>query len=122
MKKKQLFVGGSIVGVVLLILFFRIGKSANGSDTDPAGSGAPSPAAVATVERKTLQSSLVIAGEFKPFQEVDVHAKVAGYLRTIYVDVGDHVKERQILAVLEIPELSAELAGADATVHRAEEE
>jgi RND family efflux transporter MFP subunit len=122
MKKKQLFVGGSIVGVVLLILFFRIGRSANGSDTDPAGSGAPSPAAVATVERKTLQSSLVIAGEFKPFQEVDVHAKVAGYLRTIYVDVGDHVKEGQILAVLEIPELSAELAGADATVHRAEEE
>jgi RND family efflux transporter MFP subunit len=65
---------------------------------------------------------LTIAGEFKPFQDVDVHAKVAGYIRTIYVDVGDHVKGGQTLAVLEIPELAAQLAGADAAVGRAKEE
>jgi len=65
-----------------------------------------------------IAQSLTIAGAFKPFQEIDVHAKVAGYIKTIYVDVGTHVKEGQTLAILEVPELKAELAGADAAVRR----
>src|SRR6202048_3933365 len=80
------------------------------------------PAAVARVERHNLGSTLAIAGEFKPFQDVDVHAKVAGYIRQIYVDVGDHVKEGQTLAVLEVPELAAQLTGAEASVRAAEEQ
>ena len=75
-------------------------------------------AAVVTVERRPLGNTLTIAGEFKPFQDVEVHAKVAGYIRNINVDVGDHVKEGQVLAVLEVPELAAELSGADAAVRR----
>jgi RND family efflux transporter MFP subunit len=78
--------------------------------------------AVARVERRTLQDSLVVAGAFKAFQDVDVHAKVAGYIRTIYVDVGSRVKEGQILAVLEVPELAAQLSGARAAARRAEDE
>jgi RND family efflux transporter MFP subunit len=80
------------------------------------------PAAVARVQRHNLGNTLAIAGEFKPFQDVDVHAKVAGYIKKIYVDVGAHVKEGQVLAVLEIPELAAELSGADAAVRRSKEE
>ncbi len=79
-------------------------------------------AAVARVERRSVGSTLAIAGEFKPFQDVDVHAKVAGYIRAIYVDVGDHVKQGQTLAVLEVPELAAQLAGADASVGAAQEQ
>jgi RND family efflux transporter MFP subunit len=80
------------------------------------------PAAVARVERHNLGSTLSLAGEFKPFQDVDVHAKVAGYIRQIYVDVGDHVKEGQTLAVLEVPELAAQLTGTEASVRAAEEQ
>jgi RND family efflux transporter MFP subunit len=80
------------------------------------------PAAVTRVQRYSLGNTLTIAGEFKPFQNVDVHAKVAGYIKVIYVDVGDHVKAGQTLAVLEIPELAAELTGADAAVRRSKEE
>ena len=69
-----------------------------------------------------MGTPLTMAGGFKPFQEVDLHAKVAGYIKTIYVDVGSHVKEGQTLAVLEVPELAAELSGADAAVRRAKEE
>jgi RND family efflux transporter MFP subunit len=79
-------------------------------------------AAVAKVERGPIENTLTIAGEFKPFQDVDVHAKVAGYIKKIYVDVGDHVKGGQTLAVLEVPELAAELTGADAQVRRAQQE
>ena len=79
-------------------------------------------AAVTRVERGPMESTLILAGEFKPFQEVDVHAKVAGYIQKIYVDVGDHVKQGQTLAILEVPELAAQLSGADAAVRRAKEE
>jgi RND family efflux transporter MFP subunit len=79
-------------------------------------------AAVARVQRGTIENTLTIAGAFKPFQDVDVHAKVAGYIKKIYVDVGDHVKEGQILAVLEVPELAAQLTGAEAAVRRAQQE
>src|SRR4029077_19387777 len=61
-------------------------------------------------------------GEFKPFQDVDVHAKLAGYIRQIYVDVGDHVKEGQTIAVLEVPELAAQLTGTEASVRAAQEQ
>jgi RND family efflux transporter MFP subunit len=84
--------------------------------------GGETPAAVAPLQRWSFDNQLAIAGEFKPFQDVDVHAKVAGYIRRMYVDVGDHVKQGQTLAVLEIPELAAQLAGAEAAVRRAQEE
>src|SRR5215470_1996076 len=80
------------------------------------------PAAVVSVERRDIVNVLVISGEFKPFQDVDVHAKVAGYIRAIRVDVGDHVKEGQTLAELEIPELAAQLSGADAAARAAQEQ
>jgi RND family efflux transporter MFP subunit len=79
------------------------------------------PAAVALAELRPLSNSLTLSGDFRPFQEVDVHAKIAGYIRKIYVDVGDHVKAGQTLALLEVPELSAQLQGADAAVRRAKD-
>ena len=62
-----------------------------------------------------------MSGAFRPYQEVDVHAKVAGYIRHIYVDVGDKVKEKQTLAILEVPELNAQVAGANADIRRSED-
>jgi RND family efflux transporter MFP subunit len=79
-------------------------------------------AAVSIVKRSDLGDTLTVSGAFKPFQDIDVHAKVAGYIKVIHVDVGDHVKEGQTLAVLEIPELAAELAGTDAAVHAAQDQ
>jgi RND family efflux transporter MFP subunit len=77
---------------------------------------------VARVQRHDVGNSLTIAGEFRPFQVVDVHAKVAGYIRSINVDVGDHVKAGQTIAVLEVPELAAQLSGADAGTRSAGEQ
>jgi RND family efflux transporter MFP subunit len=74
--------------------------------------------AVAKADREDLEKHEVLAAEFRPFQIIDVHAKVAGYLRKINVDVGDRVKEGQELAVLEVPELTDELTHAQATRSR----
>jgi len=87
----------------------------------------PAPAArqtvaVAKVQRADLSQALTLAAEFRPFQEIDVHAKVAGYLKAIYVDVGDRVKAGQLLAVLEIPELQDDVRQDEAGVQRSAEE
>jgi RND family efflux transporter MFP subunit len=79
-------------------------------------------AAVAPVKRETVANSLSIAGQFIPYQNVELHAKVAGYIKQIYVDIGDRVHTGQVLAVLEIPELLAQVDESKAAVHHAEEE
>lgn len=120
-KKHWFFVVVVIAGVLLAWRWY--GRTpTKADDHDPAASSGDPPAAVARVERRTISNTLKISGEFKPFQDVDVHAKVAGYIKTIYVDVGTHVKQGQTLAILEVPELAAQLAGADAAVRRANEE
>jgi RND family efflux transporter MFP subunit len=79
-------------------------------------------AAVVKVQRKSLSSTLEIASEFLPYQEIDVYAKVSGYIQKLYVDWGTHVKEGQILAVLEIPELQQQLLQDEASTRRADQE
>jgi len=77
---------------------------------------------VARVQRQDLQRDLVLSAEFRPYEEVDLHAKIAGYLKDIRVDVGDHVQAGQLIAILEIPEMADEDAQAEATRKRSEAE
>ena len=88
-----------------------------------ASSANPVPIApVAIAQRQTISDSFAIAGEFLPYQEVELHAKVAGYVRRINVDIGDRVRKGQVLAVLEVPELQAQVQGATANVRHSSEE
>jgi RND family efflux transporter MFP subunit len=124
MTKKRMWITVGILAAVIFLAWRWMGRTPSEAD-DPnhPESGASIPeAAVVRVQRRALGNTLTIAGEFKPFQDVEVHAKVAGYIRNINVDVGDHVREGQVIAVLEVPELAAELSGADAAVRRSEEE
>src|SRR5436309_3471519 len=78
--------------------------------------------AVSKAAVENISRNLVLTAEFKPFQEVDLMAKVAGYVKNITVDVGDRVQQGQLLAVLEIPEMADDLAHARAAVERSQAE
>jgi RND family efflux transporter MFP subunit len=82
----------------------------------------PPTVAVVKAARADLSSSLALTAEFEPFQEVDVMAKVSGYIREIKVDIGDRVREGQLLATLEIPEMQDDLTRADAAIDEASAE
>jgi RND family efflux transporter MFP subunit len=77
---------------------------------------------VVQVERRNLASKLEIAGEFQPYQEINVYAKVSGYIQKLDVNWGTHVSQGQLLAVLEIPELQQQLQLDEAGVHRSEQD
>ena len=82
---------------------------------------APTVAAV-KIGRSDIVQTLNIPAEFRPFQEIEVHAKVAGFVKSITVDVGDRVHAGQLLATLEVPELQDEIRQDEAAVKRASEE
>jgi RND family efflux transporter MFP subunit len=77
-------------------------------------------AGVAKVTRKELYKQITIPAEFRPYEEVELHAKVAGYVKAIDVDFGDKVRAGQLLATLEVPELKSQLESAEATLQKAE--
>jgi multidrug efflux pump subunit AcrA (membrane-fusion protein) len=82
----------------------------------------PATASIAPVTRGDLASTLTVAGEFQPYQEVELHAKVSGYIRRINVDIGDRVRNGQVIATLEVPELNAQVAGSQAEVRHSQSE
>jgi RND family efflux transporter MFP subunit len=77
---------------------------------------------VVKIARGDLSQTLTLAAEFRPYQEIEVHAKVAGYVKSINVDVGDRVRAGQLLAVLEIPELENDIVTDEASVRRSGQE
>jgi RND family efflux transporter MFP subunit len=86
-----------------------------------AATGAPV-VAVARVDREDLFREITFPAEFRPYTEVDLHAKVSGYVKEMKVDIGDRVKAGQLLALLEVPELREELDHAVAAHQRAQAE
>ena len=77
---------------------------------------------VAIVGRQDLYKELTVQAEFRPFMEVELFSKVAGYMKTISVDFGDEVKAGQVIATIEVPELRNELSRAQAAEARAQAE
>jgi len=78
--------------------------------------------AVTKVGRKSLQRQITLSSELVPFQEIDVFAKESGYVQKLYVDYGTRVKQGQLMALLEIPELEAQLQEDQAAVKNATDE
>src|SRR5262245_4916871 len=122
--------GGAVIVLVGVSLAAVSFSGCGSGDQVRADSRADAPhVAVVKATRKDLSSTLEIASEFQPFQEIDVYAKVSGYIRKLHIDWGSHVKQGQLLAELEIPELEQQVqqdrASAQKSTHdlaRAREE
>ena len=117
--RKNIYVVGAIVAATIVgLLLWHGGRGGHGEGT----SGRLPIVAVTKVTREDLRQIVTIAAEFRPFQQVALHAKIAGYLQSITVDVGDHVKEGQTLAQLDVPELKDDMEKATSSLHASEQE
>src|SRR5437870_9985777 len=72
------------------------------------------PVEVVHPRRLTVAQRLQTNATLEAFEEADLFAKVSGYLSDVRVDIGDHVKAGQVLAVIDVPEMEKELAEAKA--------
>jgi RND family efflux transporter MFP subunit len=107
---------GVLAAVVLIALLIARPWHGRGAAAD---ARLPPAVAVARVQREDLFRQITIPAEFRPYTEVEVHAKVTGYVKDMKVDFGDRVKAGQLLAVLEVPELQDDLDHAIAAHARA---
>ncbi len=82
----------------------------------------PPDVAVVRVTRQNFSNRLSISSEIQPYQDIDVNAQVSGYIKKLYIDYGTHVRQGQLMAVLEIPELQQEVQRDQAAVAEAGED
>jgi RND family efflux transporter MFP subunit len=115
-RKKMLF-SGLLIGLVLATEL--IVSSCSGKSTPVEASAASQTVGVTRVTKKTLGRELTLSSELVPFQEIDVYAKESGYVKKLNVDYGTHVKSGAVMAVLEIPELEAQLQQDQAEIKNA---
>lgn len=95
-------------------LLFTVGCEVGRADSPQ--EMAPETVAVVHPEHADMIRSINVPGDVVGFYEAALHAKVSGYLKSISVDKGDTVKEGQVLAEIEVPELAQKLKRARASL------
>ena len=109
---------GLLLAVICVWAFWPAGAKAK-----PDGVEADLPfVAARKVVREDLSREQIFEAEFRPYEEIELHAKVPGFVESLTVDVGDRVTNGQLLATLEIPELNDDLEHAQALEKRSHEE
>ncbi|HVU96999.1 MAG TPA: efflux RND transporter periplasmic adaptor subunit [Puia sp.] len=97
-------------------------SSSDGEEKAKSVSDAPkkdsvaAPTATFELAKGQLSADLFVPGELVAFQQVDLYAKVNSFVKKLYVDVGSEVREGELLATLEAPELQSQLASAESRV------
>lgn len=89
-------------------------SSSDGETKKENKAAAPAAAPVETIslQRGRLSTALFTPGELIAYQQVDLYAKENSFVKRLYADVGSEVREGQLLATLEAPELGSQLASA----------
>ena len=71
---------------------------------------------VATVEASNATVLVTLPATTSAFSVANMYARASGYIDKRYVDIGDRVKEGQLLAEIVAPELDHQIAQAEATL------
>ncbi len=113
---------GKATAIVLMIvaagvawILYKHRDASTGAAAQPAPS-----VAVARVTRQDVYDEVPIPAEFRPYVESELHAMVTGYVEQMNVDIGDKVKQGDVLATLQVPELSDQLHAAQASEQQAQ--
>jgi RND family efflux transporter MFP subunit len=118
--RKQFIRFGAVIAALSAALGLNSCRS--GSSGSAANTAVVPSARVAIAQRGDIARVLTLAGQFQAYQVVDVHPKVSGYMKQINVDIGDVVHQGQTLAILEVPELKAQLESSVFQLKQSQEE
>ena len=121
MSKRLLTISGfksrliNIFLVAVLLYACQLDDNAGKKKTETKQADDP-PTLVFALKKGRLSSSLQIPGQLIAYQQVDLYAKVSSFVKKLYVDVGSEVKEGELLATMEAPEINSQLAEAESTI------
>jgi RND family efflux transporter MFP subunit len=113
---------GRLAAIALTSIAFCVSlwlASCSGRSDKPVEASGAVRVGVVNVVKKSLGQKLTLSSELVPFQEIDVFAKESGFVKKLMVDYGTHVKAGELMAVLEIPELEAQLVEDQAQIKNA---
>lgn len=117
-KRLNKCIGRSSAAISIAMVFVLSACSGSSSGRVQASASAIT-VGVTKVVNKSLGRQITLSSELVPFQEIDVYAKESGYVKKLLVDYGTHVKAGQVMAILEIPELEAQLQEDQAEIKNA---
>jgi RND family efflux transporter MFP subunit len=116
-RRTQRGVGIAVIVLALCFVMVTIARLLHAHSVAHAGDAAystPPPVDVVIARPASAGQDLVLPGETAAWYESTIYARVNGYVLKWMVDIGDHVAKGQVLAVLETPELDAQLEAARA--------
>jgi membrane fusion protein, multidrug efflux system len=119
MKSKYLKTGFILYSnAVAALCFFSACNSSVAKDEKQAEKGMAvekaAPLEIIQVKEMMFTTPLKVPGELAANQQVDIYAKVTGFVKDIKVDLGSEVKKGQLLMLLEAPEITSKVAEAKA--------
>lgn len=114
LKRAAIIFAIALLGAFALVKGLRLIERHSLAKSAQTAFAAPLPVDVAVVRPTTAGQDLVLPGQTAAWYETTIYARVGGYVARWSADIGDHVKKGQVLALLETPELDAQLAAARA--------
>lgn len=106
--------------MVLAVVLPLVGLACKRLDPTPSAHAAAPAAGLAvsvdpaSVVEKQLDVTLVLPGELTPYEQVEIYPRANGFVRTVNVDRGSTVKQGEVLARLDAPELASQRIEAEA--------
>ena len=112
-RKSWLALAIAVIAVAVLLasgIWSRV-KARNTLNTETAQAALPA-VSVVSPKRTAPADEIILPGNVQPFITSPVYARTNGYLKKWYFDIGAHVKQGQLLAVIETPEVDQQLQQA----------
>jgi RND family efflux transporter MFP subunit len=116
-RRRSSWAGLAAIPALITVTWYL--SSCTGGGPRVEASGQTVTVGVTKVVKKSLGRQITLSSELVPFQEIDVYAKESGYVKKLLVDYGTHVRAGQVMAILEIPELEAQLQEDQAEIKNA---
>src|SRR3982074_2678445 len=99
-----------VVGVLLSGIWSRV-KARNTLNAETAQSALPA-VSVVSPKQTAPTNEIILPGNVEPFITSPIYARTNGYLKKWYFDIGAHVKQGQLLVLIETPEVDQQLQQA----------
>jgi RND family efflux transporter MFP subunit len=119
-KRGVVIAAGLLLVSFCIVMVLRLVHAHSVAKAGEIAYSAPPPVDVVIARPATVGQDLVLPGETAAWYESTIYARVNGYVAKWLVDIGDHVKKGQVLAIIETPELDAELQAARAQLRSSE--